>query len=79
MVSVELAVLAPGVMAAGENAQVRPLGSPLQESEIELLNAPDWGSATTVRFPDWPAEIVSDDGAALNDTVAGVVTGHVEL
>ncbi len=44
-----------------------------------LLNAPDWGWATTVRFPDWPAGIVNDDGAALKDTVAEVATGQVEL
>lgn len=48
---------------------------------MELLKAPDWGWATTVKFPDWPAAIVTDEGAALKDTVAGVGvgTGQVEL
>ena len=69
MVRAEVAVPEPGVMAAGEKAQLKPLGRPLQESEMELLNEPDCGFAVTVNPPDCPAGIVMDEGAALKDNV----------
>ena len=82
MVSWALAALEPGVMEAGENEQLKPVGSPLQESAMRSLKAPDCGVAMTVRFPDCPDEMVSDEGAALNETVEfpGVVlVAQVEL
>jgi len=69
MVRAEVAVPEPGVMAAGEKAQLKPLGRPLQESEMELSKEPDWGFAVTVKPPDLPEGIVTDDGDALKDTV----------
>jgi hypothetical protein len=69
MVRVEVAVPVPGVMVAGEKEQFKVLGSPLQESAIELLNEPDCGFAVTVKVPDRPAGIVRDIGDALKDTI----------
>lgn len=40
IVRVALAVLDPGVMEAGEKLQAAPLGSPEQESDTALSNAP---------------------------------------
>jgi len=69
MVRAEVTVPEPGVMAAGEKAQLKPPERPLQESEMELLKEPDCGFAVTVNPPDCPAGIVMDEGAALKDTV----------
>ena len=41
IVRVEVAAAAPGVIVAGEKEQLNPLGTPLHESEIALLNDPD--------------------------------------
>jgi hypothetical protein len=73
IVSVELAALAPGVIVAGEKAHSSPLGRPLQESVIALLNDPDRGVAVTVKFPVCPAGMVSEFGDALkfSDTAGG--------
>ena len=63
-------------MLAGEKEQLIVLGMPLQLSAIELLNDPDCGFAVTVRLPVVPAEIVSDAGDALKDSVGfGVGAG----
>jgi hypothetical protein len=76
MVSVELALPAPGVIVAGEKAQASVLGTPLQESVIMPLNPP----AVTVSFPDCPTGKVIDDGDALKETVgAPAVEVHVGL
>jgi hypothetical protein len=69
MVRAEVAVPAPGVMAAGEKEQFQPLGIPLQASEMELLNEPDCGLALTVKVPDCPAGMVTVEGDALKVTV----------
>jgi hypothetical protein len=69
MVRVEATVPDPGVMAPGENEQLKLLGRPLQESEMALLKAPDCDSAATVKLPDFPAGIVMDDGDAVKDNV----------
>ena len=69
MVRVELAVPEPGVMATGEKEQLKLLGTPLQESEMGLLNEPECGFAVTVNLPDCPAGMVTDDGEALKVTV----------
>ena len=69
MVRVELAVPEPGVMVAGEKAQLNLAGIPAHESEIGTLNAfPDWAFAVTVKPPDAPVAIVTVAGAALKDT-----------
>ena len=69
-------MLEPGVMLAGEKAQLTVLGMPLQLSAIGLLNDPDCGFALTVRLPAAPAAMVSDAGAALKDCVGlGVGVG----
>jgi hypothetical protein len=62
-------------MLAGEKEQLIVLGMPLQLSAIELLNDPDCGFALTVRLPAAPAEIVSDAGDALKDSVGFGVGG----
>src|SRR3977135_1807395 len=69
MVRAEVAVPAPGVMAAGEKEQLKPLGIPLQESEMLLLKEPDCGFALTVRLPDCPAGMVTVEGDALKVTL----------
>lgn len=74
IVTTEVAMPEPGVMLAGENEQLIVVGIPLQLSAIELLNDPDCGFAVTVRLPAAPAEIVSDAGDALKDSV-GVGVG----
>jgi hypothetical protein len=71
MVRTELAVPAPGVTDPTENAQFKPLGQPITESEMGLLNDPDCVFAVTLRVLDWPAGMVSDEGDALNDRVEG--------
>ncbi len=65
--SVELALLDPGVIVAGEKEQFNVLGMPLQLSAMGLFNDPDCSFAVTVRLPAIPAGIVRDTGAALND------------
>ncbi len=76
MVSVELALLDPGVIVAGEKEQPNVLGMPLQLSEMGLFNDPDCNFAVTIRLPAIPAGIVRDTGAALNDRVgAGAGVG----
>ena len=69
IVTTEVAMPEPGVMLAGEKEQLIVLGIPLQLSEIAPLNDPDCGFALTIRFPAAPAEIVSDAGAALKESV----------
>jgi hypothetical protein len=64
MVSTELTTLAPGVMDAGENEQLKSAGRPEQVSAIELLNEPERGVTVTVIFPLFPAEIVNAEGFA---------------
>jgi hypothetical protein len=69
IVRVDFAMPAPGVKLAGEKEQLKLLGTPLQESEMGLLNDPDCGVAVTVKLPDFPVGMVTDDGEALKDTV----------
>jgi hypothetical protein len=71
IVTVEVAVPEPGVMVSGENEQLKPVGIPLHESVIGLLNDPDCGVAATVKVPVWPAEIVTEAGVAVKDNVDG--------
>jgi len=78
MVRVELAVPLPGVITAGENEQLRVLGTPSHDSEIVLLNDPDCGFALTVSVPDSPGVIESELGDALNAIVAGADPGAVD-
>jgi hypothetical protein len=78
MVNLEPTAFAPGVTFAGENAQLRFLGSPAQESAIGLLKAPDSGFAMTTMLPDAPGNSVIDDGA-LRENVAGFETDPVQL
>lgn len=66
-VTVEVAVPDPGVMDAGEKAQFRLLGTLLQESEIGLLKDPDCACAVSVKLPDCPGAITSEDGEAIKD------------
>jgi hypothetical protein len=75
MVRTEVAVLAPGVMAAGEKAQLKLEGSPVQVSEMGLLKVPDCAVAATVKVPDMPERMVMVAGAALNETVGGMGAG----
>jgi hypothetical protein len=63
-VSTEVATLAPGVIEAGENEQLKPAGRPEHVSAIELLNEPESGVAVTVILPLFPEEIVNADGFA---------------
>ena len=83
MVRVEVAVPEPGVMAAGENEQLRLLGRLGQESKIGLFEDPDCAVAVTVTLPDFPAGTLTDAGAAPNHTIVagggGAVAGHVGL
>jgi hypothetical protein len=51
-------------MEAGEKEQLKLLGIPAHEREIALLNAPDCGLAVTVKRPDCPAGIVTEEGDA---------------
>jgi hypothetical protein len=69
IVRVEVPAPEPGVMAAGEKAQLIPLGIPSQESEMGLLNDPDCGTAVTVKVPDCPEGILIEMGDALKDIV----------
>src|SRR5271166_1569090 len=68
-VRTELTDPAPGVMEAGENEQVSPLGKLGQDRAMALLKAPDCAAAVTVTFPDPPEGIVMDEGFVANDTV----------
>src|SRR5208282_693755 len=78
-VRTEVAVLAPGVMVAGEKEQLKLEGSPLQVSEMGLLKAPDCAVAATLKVPDLPEGMVMAAGDALNDTVVGIGAGRVVL
>jgi len=62
MVNTELATLAPGVIDAGENEQLKSAGKPEHASAIELLNETECGVTETVIFPLVPVEIVSAEG-----------------
>ena len=73
IVSVDVALPAPGVMVAGEKAQFSELETPLQDSAMGLLNDPDFVCAITVNVPDRPCGIVTDNGDALKDRVGGGV------
>jgi hypothetical protein len=58
-------------MVAGENEQLKLLGSPLQSRAMALLKDPDCAWATTWRVPDCPAGIVNDVGEAVKLRVGG--------
>jgi hypothetical protein len=66
IVRVDFAVPLPGVMAAGEKAQLKP-ATELQESETGLLKLPDRAATVMLRLPDPPAVTARDDGAAPRD------------
>jgi hypothetical protein len=66
IVRVDFAVPLPGVMAAGEKAQLKP-ATELQESKIGVLKLPLWAATLTLRVPEPPAGTASDDGAAPRD------------
>jgi len=68
MVRVDFAVPLPGVTAAGEKLQLKPLTG-LQESATGLLKLPDWTATVTLRLPDRPAAMARDDGATPRDKV----------
>jgi hypothetical protein len=72
-VRVDFAVPLPGVTAAGEKLQLKPVTA-LQESETGLLKLPDWAATVTLRLPDRPAAMARDDGEAPRDKV-GVPVG----
>ena len=55
---------APGVTAAGENEQLKLLGSSEHAKATELLNEPAWGVTVTVIVPAVPALIVIAEGLA---------------
>jgi hypothetical protein len=61
-VRTELALLAPGVIAAGENEQLKVAGKPEQLSVIGSSNVV-CGTAVTVTLPAVPADIVIADGS----------------
>jgi len=71
MVRAEFTGAEPMVKLTGEKAQVHPVGRPAQESETGLLKVPDCGFAVTVKLPDWPDEIVTEEGDALRDRLGG--------
>lgn len=71
IVSADVTGFAPGVTSDGENEQLHPLGSPVQDNATALLKAPCCGVAVTVRFPDCPPGIVNDEGEVLKLTVGG--------
>jgi hypothetical protein len=52
MVRVEVALLPPGVMLAGEKEQLRMLGSPSQDSDTGLVEFPDCIAAVIVTCAD---------------------------
>ena len=58
-------VPAPGVMFAGEKAQLRFAGRESHESEMLLLYEPDCGVAEIVIFADVPTAIDTAVGDAL--------------
>jgi hypothetical protein len=62
-------------MLAGENEQFHPCGRPVHESETGVLKVPDCSFAVTVKFADCPARMVTEDGDALRDRVAGAGGG----
>ena len=64
------------MIVAGEKEQPKVAGMPVQLNEIALFSDPDCICALTVRFPDIPAAMVRDCGAALKDkTGVGVGVG----
>ena len=70
----------PGVIDAGEKEQFRLLGTLVQESEIGLLKDPDCVCAVSVKLPDCPGAITSEDGEALKDKLDDdAVPAQVEL
>jgi hypothetical protein len=83
MVRVEVAVPEPGVMLAGEKAQLRVLGRFGQESEIGKFDDPDCAVALTVTLADLPAGTLTDVGAAPKEIEVcggpGAIAGQVEL
>ncbi len=81
IVTVDDALPEPGVMAAGENEQFSPLGIPLQERAIGVLNEPDCACAVTVKIPVSPVGMVIEFGVALNAIVVdeGAVDAHEGL
>lgn len=79
MVSVEVALVEPGVIVAGEKEQLRVSGIPLQESAMGLLDVPDCIAAVTRMLPDFPNGRLISVGEALKAIVgaAGGVCGGV--
>jgi hypothetical protein len=77
IVSVEAAVPDPGVMVAGEKAQLSALEKPLQESAMGLSKDPDRICAVTVNVPDLPDGMMTDAGDALKDKVGDRRDGGV--
>ncbi len=65
MVSVELAPALPGETVAGEKAQLMPAGRLEQDSETELLKAPDTGITWIWVLPGRPELTVIDDREVL--------------
>ena len=63
-------VPAPGVMLAGEKAQLRFAGRESHESEMLLLYEPDCGVAETVILADVPTGIVTAVGDAVKVRLA---------
>jgi hypothetical protein len=79
---VEVALPDPGVMLAGEKEQFRALERPLHESEMGVLKDPDCVCAVTVKVPDLPAGMITDNGDALKANVGGggvTATAHEGL
>ncbi len=69
IVSVDVAVPEPGVIVAGEKAQLRALEMFPQESVMGLFRDPDCICAVTVKVPALPEAIVTDAGDAPKDKV----------
>ena len=71
-------------MDAGEKAQLRMLGMPLQESVMGVSKDPDCVCAVTVKVPDFPDGMMTETGDALKASVGegggggggAVVAGH---
>lgn len=78
-VSTELPALAPGVMSAGENEQLKSAGKPEHASATELLNDPDRGVMVTVIFPLFPVVMVNADGFAPSVKVPFVLESPAQL
>ena len=79
MVSTELTTLAPGVMDAGENEQLKSVGRPEHVSVIELLNEPVRAVTATVILPLFPAEIVKAEGFAARVRLPLVLLSPAQL